>query len=144
MYRPKIVFSTKLSILSLVFSLFWIHFHVFIVRFLSVQAGTHLGLGLGRFCWFLFKISYHVCPHIGIPDLQRLREVNSGCQACWKWTERLQILALSQGQANPQTSGEIVKNGAKCNVAFSHHNCIYKATRPPARVLELLLSWLKQ
>lgn len=28
-------------------------------------------------------------------------------------------------------------------MAFSHHNCIYKATRPPAWVLELLLSWLK-
>lgn len=42
-----------------------------------------------------------------------------------------------------QTSGENVKNGAKCDVAFSHRNCIYKATRPPAQVLELLLSRLK-
>lgn len=42
-----------------------------------------------------------------------------------------------------QTSGENLKNGAKCNVAFSHHNCIYKAIRPPAQVLELLLSRLK-
>lgn len=36
-----------------------------------------------------------------------------------------------------------MKNSAKCNVTFSHHNCIYQATRPPAQVLELLLSWLK-
>lgn len=42
-----------------------------------------------------------------------------------------------------QTSGENLKNSAKCSVAFSHHNCIYKATRPPAQVLELLLSRLK-
>lgn len=68
--------------------------------------------------------------------------VNSGCQI-WKVDREIAKVGSAARASQSRTSGENLKNGAKCNVAFSHHNCIYKATRPPAQVLELLLSRLK-
>lgn len=112
------------------------------MRFLSVHAGTQFGFGLGRFCWFKFEFLYQFCPHVGIPDLQRLRG-EFWLPNLWKVDREIAEVGSVARASQSQTSGETAKNSAKCNVAFSHHNCIYKATRPPARVLELLLSRLK-
>lgn len=68
--------------------------------------------------------------------------MNSGCQT-WKVDRETAKVGSAARASQSRTSGENLKNGAKCNVTFSHHDCIYKATRPPAQVLELLLSRLK-
>lgn len=72
----------------------------------------------------------------------RYAGVNSGCQTR-KVDRKIVKVGSATRASQSQTSGENLKNSAKCYVAFSHHNCIYKATRPPAQVLELLLSRLK-
>lgn len=72
----------------------------------------------------------------------RYAGVDSGCQT-WKVDREIAKIGPATRASQSQTSGGNLKNSAKCSVAFSHHNCIYKATRPPAQVLELLLSRLK-